>query len=46
MNQWRKMEMNRNEIENKINLITQNSQYIRVSDSHPLELYIGKNEKG
>ena len=38
--------MNRNEIENKINLITQNSQYIRVSDSHPLELYIGKNEKG
>lgn len=38
--------MNRNEIENKINLITQYSQYIRVSDSHPLELYIGKNEKG
>ena len=38
--------MNRNENENKINLITQNSQYIRVSDSHPLELYIGKNEKG
>lgn len=46
MNQWRKKEMNRNEIENKINLITQYSQYIRVSDSHPLELYIGKNEKG
>ena len=38
--------MNRNEIENKINLITQYSQYIRVSDSHPLELYIGKNENG
>lgn len=38
--------MNRNEIENKINLITQNSQYVRVSDSHPLELYVGKNEKG
>lgn len=38
--------MNRNEIENKINLISQNSQYVRVSDSHPLELYVGKNEKG
>ena len=40
------MEMNRNEIENKISLICKNSQYVRVSDSHPLELYIGKNEKG
>ena len=38
--------MNKNEIENKINLITQNSLYIRVTNSHPLELYIGKNEKG
>ena len=46
MNQWRKMVMNKIEIENKINSINQNSQYVRVTDSHPLELYIGKNEKG
>ncbi len=38
--------MNSNEIENKIGLINHNSQYIRVTESHPLELYIGKNEKG
>lgn len=38
--------MNKIEIENKINSINQNSQYVRVTDSHPLELYIGKNEKG
>ncbi len=38
--------MNRKEIEEKIRLINQNSQYVRVSDSHPLELYIGKNDKG
>ncbi len=38
--------MNSNEIENKIGLISHNSQYIRVTESHPLELYIGKNEKG
>lgn len=38
--------MNRQEIEEKIRLISQNSQYVRVSDSHPLELYIGKNDKG
>lgn len=38
--------MNSNEIEKKIGLISHNSQYIRVTESHPLELYIGKNEKG
>ena len=30
----------------KIESIETNSQYVRVSETHPLELYIGKNEKG
>lgn len=37
------------ELENikaKLESINQNSTYIRVSESHPLELYLGKNEKG
>lgn len=38
--------MNKEEIKNKISMVTSHSQYIRVSDSHPLELYLGKNEKG
>ena len=38
--------MNRDEIKNKIGSIETNSQYVRVSETHPLELYIGKNEKG
>ncbi len=38
--------MNRKDIEEKFNLINENSQYVRVTNSHPLELYIGKNEKG
>lgn len=38
--------MNRNEIQKKIESIQANSQYVRVSDNHPLELYIGKNDKG
>lgn len=38
--------MNKDEIKNKLSLITNNSEYVRVSDSHPLELYLGKNEKG
>lgn len=40
------MKMNRLEIQQKIESIIYNSQYIRVSDEHPLELYIGKNDKG
>lgn len=38
--------MNKNEIKDKIESIKTNSEYIRVSDNHPLELYVGKNEKG
>lgn len=38
--------MNREEIKSKIEAINNNSQYVRVSETHPLELYIGKNEKG
>ena len=38
--------MNKNDIKNKIDYISGNSQYVRVSDEHPLELYLGKNEKG
>ena len=34
------------EIKNKMESIDQHSQYVRVSAGHPLELYIGKNEKG
>lgn len=38
--------MNKIEIEKKLKAINGNSNYIRVSDNHPLELYIGKNEDG
>lgn len=38
--------MTHDEIKEKIDSITILSQYLRVSDTHPLELYIGKNEKG
>lgn len=38
--------MNNNEVKEKLSLIINNSEYVRVSESHPLELYLGKNEKG
>lgn len=38
--------MNKSEIKNKLALISNNSEYVRVSEEHPLELYLGKNEKG
>lgn len=38
--------MNKDEVRNKLSLVMNNSEYVRVSDSHPLELYLGKNEKG
>lgn len=38
--------MNRDEVKHKLESISSNSQYVRVSDEHPLELYLGKNEKG
>lgn len=38
--------MNKDEVKEKLSLVMNNSQYVRVSDSHPLELYLGKNEKG
>lgn len=34
------------EIKEKLESVINNSQYVRVSSSHPLELYLGKNEKG
>ncbi len=34
------------EIKKKIESVEQSSQYVRVSVGHPLELYLGKNEKG
>ena len=34
------------EIKSKVESIKQHSQYVRVSAGHPLELYLGKNEKG
>lgn len=34
------------EVERKLKNITQNSQYIRAGEDHPLELYLGLNEKG
>ena len=40
------MKMNKNDIKNKLESVINNSQYVRVSDEHPLELYLGKNEKG
>lgn len=38
--------MNNHEVKEKLSLIVNNSEYVRVSESHPLELYLGKNEKG
>ena len=38
--------MTREEIKEKLESVTNYSEYIRVSTSHPLELYLGKNEKG
>lgn len=38
--------MNKEEVKQKLDGISNNSQYVRVSDVHPLELYLGKNEKG
>lgn len=34
------------EVERKLRCINQNSQYIRAGENHPLELYLGLNEKG
>lgn len=34
------------EIKEKLESVINNSQYVRVSSHHPLELYLGKNEKG
>jgi len=38
--------MNKKEIEEKIKSISTNSKYYRVSEDHPLELYIGKDING
>lgn len=38
--------MNLIEIKEKLDSVHNNSQYIRVNEDHPLELYLGKNEKG
>ena len=38
--------MTNQEIDSKFKEIVGNSQYIRVSSDHPLELYLGKNEQG
>ena len=34
------------DVKKKIDSIQKPSEYIRVDESHPLELYLGKNEKG
>ena len=34
------------EIKEKLESVESCSQYVRVSSTHPLELYLGKNEKG
>lgn len=34
------------EIKEKLESVEHSSQYVRVSVNHPLELYLGKNEKG
>ena len=34
------------EIKEKLEAVKSSSQYVRVSAGHPLELYLGKNEKG
>jgi len=38
--------MNKEEVREQLSLVIKNSEYVRVTDSHPLELYLGKNEKG
>lgn len=38
--------MNKNDIKKMLESIEKNSYYFRVSEDHPLELYIGKNEEG
>ena len=38
--------MKLDEIKEKIQSVELPSQYVRVSVDHPLELYLGKNEKG
>ena len=38
--------MNKEEVNKKLLSIENNSQYLRVSDVHPLELYLGKSENG
>lgn len=38
--------MNSNDILQKLKSIEYNSSYLRVSSTHPLELYLGKNESG
>lgn len=38
--------MNKEDVRKKFESVISNSQYVRVSDTHPLELYIGKNEQG
>lgn len=38
--------MNKQDIQNKINSVHSNSQYVRVSEEHPLELFIGRDEQG
>lgn len=39
------MIMKHDEVKEKIESIKEPSQYLRVNDSHPLELYLGKNDK-
>lgn len=38
--------MNKDEVKNKLSLVMNNSEYVRVSETHPLELYLGKNDQG
>lgn len=38
--------MNREEIKHKLSSVENNSQYIRINETHPLELYLGKSENG
>ncbi|MBQ3419417.1 MAG: PD-(D/E)XK motif protein [Erysipelotrichaceae bacterium] len=38
--------MNKSELIEKFNQVKENSYYIAVSKDHPLDLYVGKNEKG
>lgn len=38
--------MNKSELIEKFNQVKENSYYLAVSKDHPLDLYVGKNEKG